>query len=69
MLGSSEIKNNQDKSKQELIAELEELRGRHAADQEENFCGRVSAKLGVGTEVTFTLPAHHAINRQSQAIG
>ena len=27
MVGSAEIKNNQYKSKQELIAELEELRG------------------------------------------
>jgi hypothetical protein len=69
MVGSPEIKNDQDKSKQELIDELEELRGRLATDQEEISSGRVSAKLGVGTEVTFTLPAHRAIYRQSQAIG
>ena len=68
-MGSLESKNDQDKSKHELIDELEELRGRLATDQEEIFSGRVSAKLDVGTEVTFTLPAHRAIYWQSPAIG
>jgi PAS domain S-box-containing protein len=45
MVESSKIKNDQDKSKQELIAELEELRGRLVVNEEQIFSGRVSAKV------------------------
>ncbi|MAI49864.1 MAG: hypothetical protein CMM16_04790 [Rhodospirillaceae bacterium] len=61
-MGSSEIRNDQDKSKRELIATPKSFGEVSLTIKTKNFPGRVSAKLGVGTEVTFTL-------RHSQAIG
>ena len=45
MAGLVEIKNDDEKSRQELIAELEALRAQVAADREDIFAGKVSPKL------------------------